>query len=154
MPSRPPNPSESPPPDRNAPRETDTPFSIARDGRPCRILIVEDDALIAFDLRQTVEELGGAVVGQASRTVDAIGLAAKHRPDVVLMDIRLGDGSDGIDAARGIRRLQEVPIIFVTGNSDDETRGRVFAFANVDLLNKPVDHMHLRFLLQERCRAR
>jgi CheY-like chemotaxis protein len=151
MPSRrPSSPSES----RPSKRETDAPFSIAHNGRPCRILIVEDDALIAFDLRQTIEELGGAVVGQASRTVDAIGLAVKHRPDVVLMDVRLGDGSDGIDAARGIRRLQDVPIIFVTGNSDDETRHRVFAFANVDLLNKPVDPMHLRSLLQERCRAR
>lgn len=124
---------------------------LVKNGAPCRILIVEDDALIALDLQQTIEDMGGAVVGRASRTVEAIGLAAKHRPDVVLMDIRLAGGSDGIEAARGIRRLQQIPIIFVTGNTDPATRERVFEFSDVSLLNKPVDHLQLGATLRERC---
>jgi CheY-like chemotaxis protein len=124
---------------------------LIKNGAPCRILIVEDDALIALDLQQTIEDLGGAVVGRASRTLEAIGLAAKHQPDVVLMDIRLAGGSDGIEAARGIRRLHEIPIVFVTGNADPATRERVLEFSNVALLNKPVDHRQLGATLCDRC---
>jgi CheY-like chemotaxis protein len=124
---------------------------LVRNGAPCRILIVEDDALIALDLQHTIEDLGGAVVGRASRTSEAIGLAVKHQPDVVLMDIRLAGGSDGIEAARGIRRLQEVPIIFVTGNADPATRERVLELSNVSLLNKPVDHRLLGSTLRDHC---
>ena len=133
------------------PREDDARLRLVKNGAPCRILIVEDDALIALDLQRTIEDLGGAVVGRASRTAEAIGLAAKHRPDVVLMDIRLASGSDGIEAARGIRRLQQIPIIFVTGNTDPATRERVFEFSDVALLNKPVDHLQLGSTLRERC---
>jgi CheY-like chemotaxis protein len=126
-------------------------WRLVRNGAPCRVLIVEDDALIALDLQQTIEELGGLVVGRASRTPEAIGLAAKYKPDVVLMDIRLAGGSDGIDAARGIQRLRQTPIIFVTGNTDPVTRGRVLEFGDAPLLNKPVDQVLLRSILHERC---
>jgi CheY-like chemotaxis protein len=146
--------SRHPSQDHHAARANDTKTRLARNGQPCRILIVEDDALIALDLQQTIEELGAAVIGRAAHTRDAIALTARHRPDVVLMDIRLAGGSDGIDAAHGIRRLHNVPIIFITGNSDPGTRDRVLAFADVDLLNKPIDHSRLRSLLQERCCAR
>ena len=139
------------PRDYLASNENGTRSRLVRNGAPCRILIVEDDALIALDLQQTVEELGGAVVGRASRADDAIGLAAKHRPDVVLMDIRLAGGSDGIEAAHGIRRLQQIPIIFVTGNTDPATRERVLEISDVSLLNKPVDHLQLGAILRERC---
>lgn len=124
---------------------------LAANGTPCRILIVEDDALIALDLQQTVEEMGGTVVGHAAHAENAVGLAARHKPDVVLMDIRLAGGSDGIDAARGIRQKQDVAIIFVTGNSDPGTRSRVLEFSDALLLTKPVDHMQLGAALRERC---
>lgn len=133
------------------PRKTGAQSRLVKNGAPCRILIVEDDALIALDLQQTIEDLGGAVVGRAARTVDAIGLAVKHQPDVVLMDIRLAGGSDGIDAARDIRRLQQIPIIFVTGNTDPATRERILEFSDATLLNKPVDHLQLCSILRERC---
>jgi CheY-like chemotaxis protein len=136
---------------RLAPNENDARSRLIRNGVPCRILIVEDDALIALDLQLTIEDLGGAVVGCASRTVDAISLAAKHRPDVVLMDIRLAGGSDGIDAAHGIRRLQQIPIIFVTGNIDPATRERVLEISDASLLTKPVDHLQLGSILRECC---
>ena len=131
--------------------EAETPGRLRRKGVPCRVLIVEDDMLIALDLQQTVEELGAKVVGCAAHTVEAVGLAVKHRPDVVLMDIRLSGGSDGVDAAERIRRLQQVPIIFITGNTDPGTRSRVDAFGGAAMLYKPVDHAKLCSLLQERC---
>jgi CheY-like chemotaxis protein len=140
-------------PPESRPQERDARLPLVRNGAPCRILIVEDDALIALDLQQTIEDLGGMVVGRASRTPEAIGLAAKYQPDVVLMDIRLAGGSDGIDAARGIRRLRPTPIIFVTGNTDPVTRGRVLEFGDAPLLNKPVDQALLRSILHERCAA-
>ena len=69
-----------------------------------RVLIVEDDAIIAMHLAMLVAELGHEVCATAASAAAAIALAALHNPDVVLMDIRLAQGSSGIDAAQGASR--------------------------------------------------
>jgi CheY-like chemotaxis protein len=103
-----------------------------------QVLVVEDEALIAEDLVQTVLEMGAAVVGIAASADEAIRIAAERRPDVVLMDIRLRGVDDGIKAAGTIREMINAAIIFCTGNGDHSTRRRIAAFGNAQLLLKPV----------------
>jgi CheY-like chemotaxis protein len=108
-------------------------------GRLLQVLVVEDEALIAEDMVQTVQEIGAAVVGIAASAEQAVHLAAQHRPDVVLMDIRLRGVDDGLAAAAAIRGLINPAIIFCTGNGDSSTRRRIAAFGNAQLLLKPVN---------------
>jgi two-component system, response regulator PdtaR len=79
-----------------------------------RILIVEDNALAALDLKQQVGNAGHAVVGIATTASKAIALAGQHGTDLALMDISLADGSSGIDAAAALKEQFGIPSLFVT----------------------------------------
>ena len=78
------------------------------------VLIVEDEPLIALDLQRILESLGHRVVSTARTRKDAIKAAAAHKPGLVIADIRLADGSSGLDAVDDILRSFAVPVIFVT----------------------------------------
>lgn len=79
-----------------------------------RILIIEDEPIIALDLENLVGELGHQVVGSAVTRDEAVLLAHRHRPDLILTDIQLADESSGIDAAAAILREFDIPVIFIT----------------------------------------
>ncbi|MBP2231506.1 response regulator [Azospirillum agricola] len=83
------------------------------------ILIVEDDAIIAYDLAETVRGMGHIVCGNAATMDEALTLAAEHRPTLALMDIRLADGDNGLEVARELRAQRFLPVIFVTAFPDD-----------------------------------
>ncbi len=91
---------------------------IASQLDPADILIVEDEALTAFDLEQLVKSLGHRVTGLARTHKEAIALAKRHKPQLILSDIELADGSSGLDAVNEILRSFEAPVIFVTGHSE------------------------------------
>ena len=78
------------------------------------VLIIEDESLIAFDLQSLVEGLGHTVQGVARTRTEAIDLAKKRKPGLVLADIKLADGSSGLDAVNDILNSFEVPVIFIT----------------------------------------
>lgn len=78
------------------------------------VMIIEDEPVIAMDLRTIVENLGHAVTGVARTQRQAIQLAAQQRPGLILADIQLADGSSGIDAVNQILTSFEVPVIFIT----------------------------------------
>ena len=82
-----------------------------------KILIVEDEILIAEDLRNILQRTGYQVVGTASSGIEAIKKADKLRPDLILMDIRLQGDMDGVEAARQIRSKADIPIIYVTAHA-------------------------------------
>lgn len=110
-------------------------------GRPAgrlRALIVEDEPVIGLDLADMVVESGGEVVAIVATAQAAMLEAERYRPDVVMMDVTLAQGSDGIDAAGEIRRRFCTPIVFVTGSSDPRTRARLDAFGGADVVVKPV----------------
>lgn len=78
------------------------------------VLIIEDEPIIALHIRSIVEELGHSVSGIATTHAEAVALASSHHPELVLADISLADGSNGIDAVREILEQIDVPVIFVT----------------------------------------
>ncbi|HOT04307.1 MAG TPA: response regulator [Methanolinea sp.] len=83
-----------------------------------RILVVEDEQIVAEDLRMTLETLGYEVAGIANSGEKAIELAGSERPDLILMDIMLAGSMDGIQAAAHIRRSYDMPVIYVTAYAD------------------------------------
>ncbi len=104
-----------------------------------RVLIVEDDAMIAWDMSLSLEAAGFQVCGIVSNGTAALEQAEDIGPDVVLMDVNLKEGMDGIETARAIReRRADTPIIFVTGFGDPETSARIRAINPNGYLLKPV----------------
>lgn len=105
--------------------------------KPLSVLVVEDDMIIAMDVEDGIEELGHTVAGSAVTANQAVELAGKLKPDVVLMDLRLADGSFGGDAAREILTRYGIRSIFVSGNLDPVTRGLLSELEPVAMISKP-----------------
>lgn len=101
------------------------------------ILVIEDDPIIALSNVEIVEDLGHKVVGVAARRAEAISLAARTAPTLVLADIKLDQGDDGIDTVREILRHIRVPVIFVTGHPERLLTGQDVEPAFV--ITKPFD---------------
>jgi two-component system, cell cycle sensor histidine kinase and response regulator CckA len=114
-----------------------------------RILIVEDERLIAIDLQRRLTRLGYAVVALAASGVDAIQKALTLRPDVVLMDIRLQGGMDGVEAARQIRASVRIPVVFMTAYVDAETTQRIRDTSPWGCLHKPFTVQVVQALLDQ-----
>lgn len=80
-----------------------------------KVMIIEDEAIIALNLSQIVQEMGHTVTGVAATRAEAVELAARERPDLVLADIQLADQSSGIDAVNDIlAQFEDLPVIFIT----------------------------------------
>jgi two-component system, response regulator PdtaR len=101
-----------------------------------RILIVEDDRLLAAGLAMMVESAGHEVVGHAATVRAAMDLARSHTPDLTLMDIDLGLGGSGIAAARGMKKHHGLVSLFVTEHPE---RARQATDAALGVLAKPYD---------------
>ena len=82
---------------------------------PTRVLIIEDEPVIAMDIAGIVESLGHEVVGVAARHSEAVELARRHSPGLVLADVQLQDGDSGVVTVQEIMQSSDVPVIFVTG---------------------------------------
>ncbi|WP_112323566.1 response regulator [Oceanibium sediminis] len=80
-----------------------------------RVLIVEDEPIIALDIQSIVNDSGHSVVGNARTRTEAVRLASEHAPDLLLCDVQLADGSSGIDAANDIlKQRPDLPVVFIT----------------------------------------
>lgn len=80
----------------------------------CPVLVIEDESIIAMHLQSIVEEMGHKVVGTATTHREAVAVARRTKPELVLADIRLADGSSGINAVKDILAEFDVPVIFIT----------------------------------------
>jgi PAS domain S-box-containing protein len=109
-----------------------------------RIIVVEDDRVVARDIASQLERMGHAVLATLPRGEDAVALTMQERPDLVLMDIRLDGRIDGIEAARAIREHGHVPVIFLTAYADDQTLERAAITEASGYLLKPLDEAQLR----------
>jgi two-component system, response regulator PdtaR len=102
-----------------------------------KILIVDDELWAALDMEWVVQTLGHEVVGPAATADKALELAATMRPNLVLMDVRLANNSDGVAAAIEIRERFDIPSLFVTAHGDSMTRDRAAAARPLGFIEKP-----------------
>lgn len=102
-----------------------------------KILIVEDEQIVAVDIESVLQRLGYCVVGAASSGEEACRMAAESSPDLVLMDIRIDGPLDGIATAGRLREISDVPVVFLTAYTDDETLDRAKEIEPYGYLVKP-----------------
>ena len=109
-----------------------------------RALIVEDEIFFALNLEADMHALGFDICDLAANGQQASRLAMSNHPDVVLMDINLEGGREGIEVARWLSKICEAPIVFVTGYTDRDTVDRIHEqVPGAPVLSKPVYGDHL-----------
>ena len=119
------------------------------------VLIVEDEAVIAMDVRSMVEDLGFKALGVASSGEECLRKAEALRPDLVLMDIKIKGDMDGVIAAGEIFNRFRIPVVYMTAYSDPQTVKRINRPGTLGYLIKPLEPSELeRILLGSfECRA-
>ncbi|AKB78711.1 response regulator receiver [Methanosarcina horonobensis HB-1 = JCM 15518] len=108
-----------------------------------RILIVEDEHIVAMGIKRMLKGLGYTVTGVASSGEDAISKAESTFPDLVLMDIMLKGELDGVEAAKEIKERFDVPVVYLTAYSDSNILERVKKTGPFGYIVKPFDEKDL-----------
>lgn len=121
---------------------------IPNSPKSIQILIVEDEKIIAINLKESLEALGYVVVAIAASGETAVAIATECRPDLVLMDIRLKGNMDGIYAAQIIWENLLIPVIYVTGHSDYSTLKRAKITAPFGYILKPIKERELSVAIE------
>jgi CheY-like chemotaxis protein len=110
-----------------------------RNGSGAKVLIVEDEAIIAKDISLVLTKLGHTVLSVVSTGEESVRAADRVRPDVVLMDISLKGKLDGVRAARIIQDRFQIPVVYLTAFSDRETVDRAWSTKPLAFLQKPFE---------------
>jgi CheY-like chemotaxis protein len=113
-----------------------------------RILVVEDERLIARDIAMQLRDFGYEPLGPAHTGEQAIEMAEELRPDLVLMDVHLGSAMDGIEAAQAIRAQFDVPTVFLSAFSGDANGTRAQLAKPAGYLAKPFEDYELREIIE------
>lgn len=103
-----------------------------------RVLIVEDEMIIALLIERMVTNLGHEVINKVTSGKDAISVALEQEPDLILMDIRLKGDITGIEAMSQIRESKNIPVIFISGNTDTVQQDEIIKKERVEFLSKPI----------------
>jgi CheY-like chemotaxis protein len=102
------------------------------------VIIVEDDKLLSLVQGRIVEKLGYTLLAKVSSGREAIQKMQELDPDVMMMDISIKGDLDGVETARKIREISDVPVIFLSGSADHEQVERATSLSNADYLVKPI----------------
>lgn len=113
-----------------------------------RILVVEDEQIVALDIKNRLERLGYSVPAVAAGGKESIRKTSETHPDLVLMDIRLKGELDGIQAAEEIHSRFDIPVVYLTAYADDETLGRAKSGEPFGYLLKPFEERELHAAIQ------
>jgi CheY-like chemotaxis protein len=113
-----------------------------------RALIVEDEILIAEELRERLSRLGFSVIAAVDSAEEGIAIATRERPDLVLMDIRLKGAKDGVQAAEEIHQHVDVPIVYLTAYSDHQTVDRAKRTEFDGFILKPFQRRELQSTIE------
>jgi DNA-binding NarL/FixJ family response regulator len=119
-----------------------------------RLLIVEDQELVAMTIASIVRRLNYDLVGSAATAERALELADEYMPDVVLMDLGLKGGRDGVETARAIKARIPVQIVFLTGAGDIDSVARMRSVQPSGIVLKPFRRTELTSKLAEAARSR
>lgn len=112
------------------------------------VLIVEDEMIISANLEETLLNLGYSNIECVFNATDAIEALKSKDYNIVLMDVKLGRGLDGIDVVEEVRKIKDLQVIYVTGNSDDETVDKAKRTLPSGFLTKPVTEHNLKIQLE------
>lgn len=121
-----------------------------------RILIVEDDMIIAANISLQLSKLGYEVTGIETKAEEAIHHALETKPDMILMDIQLKGKASGIDVAHAIHRVMDIPIIYLTANADDASFAKAKETHPYAFISKPFTKQNLErtiALVEERIKG-
>jgi PAS domain S-box-containing protein len=113
-----------------------------------KILIVEDERIVAEDIKNSVQNLGYEVLAVTSLGAEAVKIAGELVPDLVLMDIKLEGDIDGIEAANEIRSLRNIPVVYLTAHADENTLSRVKVSNPSGYIIKPFEDKELKTTLE------
>lgn len=116
--------------------------------QPLKILIVEDEMLIAANLAMHLETFGYEIIGMIPRGEDAVAAIKANKPDLVLMDINLKGEIDGIETAIQMQAICPMPIIYLTANSDDAHFERAKGTNPYAFLSKPFKKLDLKHAIE------
>jgi DNA-binding NarL/FixJ family response regulator len=114
-----------------------------------KIMIVEDEIIFALDTKVTLQKMGYEVTGINSNYNDAIDCVKRNRPDLVLMDINIKGGINGIETARYLNEVYSIPSLFLTAYHDNETRKKVSQVHSIGILFKPLDDLKFQEAMQD-----
>ena len=104
-----------------------------------KAIIVEDNLILSILYENMMKQMVFKTVGDIKSGKKAVDLVKKYNPDVVIMDIMLEGETDGVQTANLIREFSDVPILFITGNSDPAHQTRARKVSNSDFLVKPIN---------------
>ena len=113
-----------------------------------KILVVEDELIIASDIQARLVRMGYDVTATVSSGEKAIEHLKVASPDLILMDLALSGALDGIETSRRIRDQSDIPIVFLTAHSDDETLRRMMVVDAHDYLRKPCTLVELKTTIE------
>ena len=112
------------------------------------IMLVEDEIIVAADVKNRLENMGYSVLGIFDTGEEAIQKAGELKPSLVLMDIVLKGEMDGIDAAQNIRELYDIPIIYLTAYSDEKTLERAKVTEPFGYVLKPFEDREIQSAIE------
>jgi PAS domain S-box-containing protein len=108
-----------------------------------KVLIVEDEGVVALSLQSILTKMGYTIIGTAITGDEAVKIARERTPDVILMDIHIKGTMDGIQTTEKINEFSDIPVIFLTAYADDETVARALKTKSHSYLVKPVNQREL-----------
>ncbi|MCG2459277.1 response regulator [Flavobacteriaceae bacterium F89] len=117
-------------------------------GQPIKILIVEDEMIIAANIAMQLRELGYEVTAMVSRGLEALTHIRKNPPDIVLLDIQLKGTLDGIETAQLMQKEYDIPIIYLTANADDFYFNRAKGTHPFAFISKPFKKLDLQHAIE------
>jgi len=112
-----------------------------------KILIVEDESIVALDIASLVKEMGYEVCGLVYSGEEALKVAERTSPDIVLLDIGLPGEVDGLTVAEQLKEKHQVAIVFLTGYTDETIETRLRSLQPLGILTKPVDDIAMKEIL-------
>lgn len=118
-------------------------------GERKRLLLVEDERVVALSMKKTLKRLGYEVVGVVATGEEAVETAIASAPDLVLMDISLQSQMDGIEASQVIRSFSDIPIVFLTAHSDEKLLESAMATMPAGYIIKPFSERILEDTIQK-----
>lgn len=113
-----------------------------------KILIVEDEAIVALEIKMELEKLGCDITDTVCTKKDVLQSIQNVMPDIILMDINLGKNENGIDIVQKIQKTQNIPILYLTAFSDDDTMNKAFATNPIGYIVKPFKPQDLKVHIQ------